>query len=128
MSRTNGSSYNSLSPSNVYEAIVQFTAGAESTRWNRFQNFITANSLLVLGWATLYPSAEGRLPIICTLAGICLLGIIGGIVWCVLGYRGSTFHDLYMRQGRGIEKEARMRKTEGAFGPSLVLQRYKLGQ
>jgi hypothetical protein len=88
----------------LYSALVQLLTGAEATRWNRFYNYLTANSLLVLAWATLY-DVPLNTPKTAVLVAISVIGSAGGLAWAMLGYRSTRFHDAYMRLGKHMEMQ-----------------------
>lgn len=93
-----------VSDKETYSAIVQLVAHAESISWNRFHNFLIANSVLVLAWVTIYVSNGSSLMLTCILVAICVLGVLSGIFWAALGYRGRKFVDGYIDLGTQIEK------------------------
>lgn len=105
-----------MPPGEAYKALVQFTTSAESTRWNRFYNYLTANSLLIVAWATLYSKAD--MPRVVAMA-ICLIGMLGGIAWAFLGYRSTRFHNGYMQLGSHMERNWPGGSTAMPFTMSL---------
>jgi hypothetical protein len=96
----------SVSTNEAYLALVQLVIHAESISWNRFYNFLMANSILVLAWATISVSPDsGRPGRKIVLAAICVFGGASGIVWAGLGARGRCFVFDFVKLGQTIESD-----------------------
>lgn len=93
-----------VSDKETHSAIVQLVTHAESTSWNRFHNFLIANSILVLAWVTIYVSSSRSPMVTHVLVAICVLGVLSGVFWAALGYRGRKFTDGYIELGTSIEE------------------------
>ena len=90
----------------AYATLVQLVMHAESITWNRFYNFLMANSILVLAWAVIFASDAHSLMVTHVLIALCLLGGLSGPVFAALGIRGRKFLDEYIRLGSVIEDTA----------------------
>jgi hypothetical protein len=84
----------------LYPSLVQMITHAENITWNRFNNFLMFNSILVLSWATVW---EGQCKSPTFLVIICVLGIFGGVFWAALGYRGRKYLDAYLDMAEELE-------------------------
>ena len=72
---------------NFYENIVQI----------RLQSFVLADSVLILGWVTLYASAsQGQSYRDVALVALALLSIVFSVTWTSLGFRQNNFLLLQM--------------------------------
>jgi hypothetical protein len=73
-----------------------FVRHAETIAQTRFNNFLVADSLLLLAWATVF-SAEGQRPdsrlVLIVLAA---LSAVLGLLWMVLGTRQNKFFRLHL--------------------------------
>lgn len=98
-----------ISIKEVFQTITILVDNAENTRWNRFYNYLMANSILILSWATIFTSqAKSKIQpdtsnLVMVL--ICILGAFSGVAWSVLGYRGSNFLWMYSGLGKSIESD-----------------------
>lgn len=90
--------------SDKYSSIVQLVIHAENISWNRFNNFLVAATVLVIAWATIYPTAPDSCAARFIQYFICLLGILGGIAWAFLGCRSRDYLEMYLKLGEEIEK------------------------
>lgn len=99
----------------VYSALVQLVIHAESITWNRFYNFLMANSILVLAWAVIYVSRSYSPIVTITLLSICILGGLSGPFWAGLGFRGRKFLDVYVKLASNIEADT-------SLWPNTILQ------
>ena len=103
----NGCEDTQIGPKELYASVTQHILGTEQTSWNRFSNFLTANSIFFLAWATIY--VEGaRLPSILTvtvMVAVCIVGILSSVVWARLGRRSRKNVDLFLNMGEEMEKE-----------------------
>jgi len=108
-----------VSAKEVYPALVQLAIHAESITWNRFYNFLMANSILVLAWATIFASSLSDRPGPKTvLAAICILGGASGVAWAGLAVRGRKFLFDFVGLAQAIETApAHWAGTLGAVEP-----------
>lgn len=91
-------------PSDAYASIVQLVVHAEAITWNRFYNFLMGNTLLILGWATLFAASsacatQSRI----AQAALCVLGALSGIPFAALSYRGRKYLMDFVDLGAAIE-------------------------
>lgn len=93
-----------ISEKEIYAADVQLVIHAEQITWNRFYNFLTANSILVLAWATIYSANEPKY-YKWILSSISIIGTLSGILWAGLSHRGSKYLDTYLKIGQKIEND-----------------------
>jgi hypothetical protein len=95
-----------LSVNDAYSAFVELVMHSETVSWNRFYNYLMAMTFLILAWATLYvqPTPTPTLKLI--LESISLLGVLSGLFWAALGYRGRRFLDEFAKAGSSIENDA----------------------
>jgi len=110
-----------IADNDIYSTLVQLLAHAESTTWNRLYNFLTANSILILAWATIFTSdasinTEVLKKII--LLVISIMGGLMGIFWAALGARGRKYVDKYIEIGSYLESDPNC-------WPSTINQSYK---
>lgn len=95
-----------VSAREAYPALVQLVIHAESITWNRFYNFLMANSILVLAWATVFASpGNDRIGSRVVLAAICVLGGASGIAWAGLAVRGRRFLFAFVSLGQSMEAD-----------------------
>lgn len=92
-----------ISVKEAYPILVQLVIHAESISWNRFYNFLMANSILVLAWATIFAAQRDRAYSRAVLAAICLFGTTSGIAWAGLAVRGRRFLFDFVTLGQEIE-------------------------
>ena len=94
------------SAKDVYSALVQLVIHAESITWNRFNNFLMGNSILVLAWATVFVSTTHSCMTTFVLSAICILGVLSGPAWAALGARGRKYHDKYVALASNMETDS----------------------
>ena len=95
-----------ITPSQIYQAFVQLVAHSESISWNRFNNFLIVNSVLVLAWATVFVSDRASsVPGKIVMIFICVFGVLTGISWAGLGRRGRWYVNEYKKRVERIEAE-----------------------
>lgn len=89
----------------VYQSLPSLINNAESISWNRFNNFLLFNSILILSWATIYANISEKITTNHSflLGGICILGLTISIIWCALGFRGRSNVVLFLKIGKNIE-------------------------
>lgn len=107
----------------VYSAFVQLVMHAESTSWNRFYNYLMATTILILSWATLFTNDPDKTSPKIILISICLIGIISGVLWAALGYRGRRFLNEYSNAGANIERNSELWQGELQNLAPLTLSR-----
>ena len=95
---------NKMGKKDVYQAYLRLQRDTEMLTWNRLYIFLVFNSILVVSWATLWPSHGREVPsaVYYTLGA---LGILSGLVWAALGYRGRIFLEKYGDRASEIEKD-----------------------
>ncbi len=77
---------------------------AENVSWNRFNNYLLFNSIMLLAWVALYTKESVDLPDALVLTTIPALGIISGVFWAGLGYRGRKFLNKFVDLGVILEE------------------------
>lgn len=100
----------------LYAATMQMLIHADTNSWTRMYNFLTANSILMLTWATLFSSSDRGRPV---LTLISLTGCILSVVWAPFGSRGRRLFRLYLNLGRQLERRL-LEGTPGTSGPLLA--------
>jgi hypothetical protein len=95
-----------ISAKEVYSALVQLVIHAESITWNRFNNFLMGNSILVLAWATIFVSTTDSCMTPFVLSAICILGVLSGPAWAALGTRGRKYLDKYVELAYSMETDS----------------------
>jgi hypothetical protein len=90
----------------AYTALVAIVQHAEATSWNRFYNFLMFSTILVLAWSTIYSQSSRPKSASLVMALIAVVGILSGLAWSVLGYRGRKFVKHYLEEGEKIDKTA----------------------
>ncbi len=84
----------------VYQLLPTLIGNAESISWNRFNNFLLFNSILILAWTTIYAKAEWPHLLLSSLS---VVGLVISFVWCALGLRGRNNVNLFLKIGKNIE-------------------------
>jgi len=92
-----------------HAALVDIVLNSEAITWNRFNNFLMFNSIMLLGWATIYApmtqsEPQGR-TCATVLSVICALGLLSCLVWPGLGLRGRRYLALFSALGARAERE-----------------------
>ena len=77
---------------------------AENVSWNRFNNYLLFNSIMLLAWVSLYTKEPLDPREVLVLATIPVLGIISGVFWAGLGYRGRKFLNTFIDLGTILEE------------------------
>jgi len=108
----------------IYAALVNLVGQAESVSWARFNNFLVFNSILLLAWATLVAGQDFPVRNI-VLKLICFVGMGGGILWSVLGYRGRSFHNLYVLKAKDFEEKFVKGGIAGDVLPFIATQEHR---
>lgn len=114
-SRTNSTMFIAM-----YQAAAQHWAHAEQVRWTLLYNYLMANTILLLGWATVFVSSDGPRNWIASVA-LCIAGAVIGFVWIAAGMRASDFVDMYGKLGKSFEEsgEQPTGETQGAIHTGL---------
>lgn len=87
----------------LYDTIMNFRNHAEAISWNRFNNYLVFNSIIILAWVTLSCSIINDELI---LSSLCFLGIVSGFFWSTLGVRTRKVIDYLGKLLKEIEKES----------------------
>ena len=76
----------------------------ESSTWSRFNNFLTANSILALAWVAVFAAVQQpkTKPVLIALA---LTGLINCLLWMGLGYRHRRYFAEYLKVGKNLEEK-----------------------
>jgi len=86
----------------AYQAINQHWAHAEQERWSILYNFLTASSILLLAWATIFGTDASTIRAT-VLALLSLGGMIISGLWIMIGCRVNTFIRKYGELGEAAE-------------------------
>jgi len=89
-----------LTTKDVYSTFMKMMSDAETISWSRFNNFLVFNSVLIFTWVHLWNGSSRPAPILIALS---VTGVLSGILWAGLGYRGRKFLDKYMNMAKAIE-------------------------
>ncbi|OAI51713.1 hypothetical protein AYO46_07490 [Betaproteobacteria bacterium SCGC AG-212-J23] len=84
----------------MFGHLITFAFHAADRAWTGLLSFLTAQSVLVLAWATVLTAKEelaARGPVMLTLS---LIGALFGFQWCLLGTRMWHYHLEYVNQIR----------------------------
>ena len=79
-----------MSQREVYSVCVQMIIQIENVSWNRLYNFLMANSILILAWATIYVSSQKGFWCTAVLVVIATVGIGAGVMFSELGGRARA--------------------------------------
>ena len=93
----------SLTRGDLYKATIDLIIHAENITWTRSSNFLLANSILMLAWATIFASSlwdQRKAVFLSLLSG---LGFVLSFVWAPFSYRSRRYLKSY--KDRGIELE-----------------------
>ncbi len=108
-----------LTDQHTYAVMATLQTYSEQARWARLNTFLVLESLLFAGWTTMNLrggeiAGKDVLLILFSLLGICL-----GIVWSILGYRTSRYHNALQ------EFAAELEKKSNVDGPFRVIKRIR---
>ena len=95
-----------MSPRELYSVVVQLYTHFENITWGRFYNFLMANTILILAWATLFASDSSEKFVFRFL--LCMISFFGGATgayWGALGYRGRQFVDKFSDIAEQLEND-----------------------
>ena len=100
----------SLNKKDIYKSIPQLITNAESVTWSRFNAYLLAISILILGWVTLFTTKQipQGLPVWCCKALLIIISLFGmfmSTAWSILGFRGRAYLNHYIALGRELEEE-----------------------
>lgn len=106
----------SLSPEVLYQASVSLTVHSDALSWNRLYTLLTANSITLLTWATIFVS---QLPN--TIRGqvsffMALPGLILSTAWAPFGSRNRRLHR------RWADFYAELERKAGLPGPGVAAE------
>src|SRR5262245_31546606 len=82
--------------------LVTFGIQAADRAWTGLLSFLTAQSVLVLAWATILTAKEELAARGWVMLTISLIGALIGFQWCMLGTRMWHYHLEYMSQIRQV--------------------------
>jgi hypothetical protein len=85
---------------------VSFAQHAEAISWNRFYNFLMFSTILILAWSTIYSQSNRPKCAPVVMALISVVGMLSGVAWSGLGYRGRMYVNFFLEQGAGIDANA----------------------
>jgi hypothetical protein len=90
----------------IYPSLIQMIIQAENITWNRFNNFLMFNTILVLAWSTIYAADHNanqsfKWPLVT----FCIFGGLSGIFWALLGIRGRKYLNKYLEVAREFEND-----------------------
>jgi hypothetical protein len=88
-----------------YETSKDMVVFNEQLRWTKFYNSLVFNSILLLGWATIYAGSDKAPLKSFVLVLICVLGAGLSIFWGALGRRTSEYLDLFHYDALETEKK-----------------------
>ena len=105
----------------AYSITAQHWVHAEQTRWWILYDFLMANSILILAWATLLAGSELtiRKPVLLLLSAA---GLLLCVLWVTLSHRASGFVDMYSNFGLAAEEQ-----YPAMIGPFTRANTYRLG-
>lgn len=94
----------SLARRDLYSAAIQLIIHAENITWTRSSNFLLANSILMLAWATIFASSlcdQRKAVFLSLLSG---LGFVLSFVWAPFSYRSRRYLKAYRESGITLEQ------------------------
>ena len=95
---------------------------SEQIRWTLLSNFLTANSILLVAWATIYV-ADGRprpWARTCVLVAFASAGLFLSLVWVGIVLRSGKFVKMYI--DFGCKVEGQMQPDPGPFTSAEILR------
>src|SRR5688572_22952405 len=105
----------------AYQAVNQHWSHAEQERWSILYNFLTANTVLLVAWATIYASQNHTKTII--LVVLSFGGVVISILWLTIGARVNSFIKRYGQLGEMVEKKLHL----DSLGPFHSGETIRLG-
>jgi len=80
----------------IYDSYRELVIHSENVSWNRFQNLLIINSVLVVAWATLFSSSSAPLfSAKIAMSAISFFGMFIGVAWTFLDKRSRQYLDHY---------------------------------
>lgn len=104
----------------LYPSLIQMIIQAENITWNRFNNFLMVNAILVAAWSVVYVDSSSLPMRSWPLGAFCVIGAISSILWAFLGSPGRTYLDKY------LDVAAELETDHDAWGNKLNKVDYKL--
>lgn len=92
-----------IEASTIYSVIAGLLTHSEQISWNRFNLYILFNSMIFIAWTSMYSATNVDCFSLLIMVLISLLGIIGGVAFSCLGYRGRKFVDACLEAGARLE-------------------------
>jgi len=88
----------------LYNATIQLISLSENISWTRTTNFLFANSILMLAWATIFAGSRihGTGYFLTLLA---LLGFLLSVLWAPFGSRSRKYLNRYREIGGALEQD-----------------------
>jgi hypothetical protein len=81
-----------LQREHLYQAAVQMIIHTDTNSWTRLYNFLTASSILILAWSTVYASTADCISKAQVEACISLPGLLIAVFWAPFGSRNRRLH------------------------------------
>ncbi|MBN1397597.1 MAG: hypothetical protein JXA06_06165 [Bacteroidetes bacterium] len=91
-----------------YAALVQLITHSDSVTWNRFYNFLVANSVLVLAWTAIFATNSSPAMSSMVLITISIFGLLTSPFWAILGWRGKKFQNAFEALAEKVENDAKL--------------------
>lgn len=88
-----------------YSTLAQLVTSAEAITWNRFNNFLVSNTILMMAWATVYAGNKTSSMSMMVLVVMTVVGFTTCPMWAALGSRGRGFLKAYIQLGSLIEDD-----------------------
>jgi hypothetical protein len=87
----------------VYGAFLQLTIHGQENKWATLSVFLVFHSILFLGWATLFSASQKPLTNLVLIA-LCVVGILTGIAWGLIGIDYSGAAETFSRSLEEAER------------------------
>ena len=95
----------SINAADVYKVVADYQTFNSQHRWTRLNTVLVANTILILSWAQMFTRGPSTVPGALAMTFLCLVGVLLGISWSILGSRGSKYVDLNFEFAKELEKE-----------------------
>jgi hypothetical protein len=89
---------------NRYQMLTTHWAHADQQRQTLLYNFLTAGSVLIIAWVTVF-NFPSTIRAFFLSAAISIIGIVASLLWWRIGIRSNGYIDMYERVGREIERD-----------------------
>lgn len=102
----------------IYTAGSSHWIHADQMRWTILYNFLVGNTILLVAWSTLFAALlqkPSSLGVRIVLIGLCLVGLIGSLVWFLLEGRANRFSEKYFQAGLRLERQLQPGDLKGPF-------------